>query len=120
MRLVIDANILFSALIKDSKTRQIIKQKDIGLVAPKELIQEFNAHKKEIIKKSGISGKQFFKISKALLDLIKVEEKNSYMPFLENAVSICQSKEKKVFLPKTGLCHYIVQFLDCFFEFYVI
>ena len=56
MELIIDANILMSALIStQGKTFDLIFNDRIKLFAPEFLIQEIEKYKKEIIKKSGLS-----------------------------------------------------------------
>ena len=52
MKLVIDANPLFSALIKDSFTVNIIVNDNIELYAPEFLFDEFLEHKNEILTKT--------------------------------------------------------------------
>jgi len=51
IKLVIDANILFAALIKNSKTAELIIEKQITLLAPEFLIEEFGKYRRVILKK---------------------------------------------------------------------
>lgn len=41
MKLVIDANILFAALFKDSLTAELILSDELQLIAPEFLLEEF-------------------------------------------------------------------------------
>jgi len=52
MRLVIDANILFAALIKDGKTAELLFHKQFDLHAPAHLRDELNKNLVEIHEKS--------------------------------------------------------------------
>ena len=71
MRLVIDANILFSALIKDSFTVGIIVRDDIELFAPEFLFDEFLQHKEEILRKSRKTTEELHRLLSNVKDLIK-------------------------------------------------
>ena len=55
MMLVIDANAVISALLKDGKSRQIIVSDKFALVAPEFLSEELFKHKRYIVEKTGIS-----------------------------------------------------------------
>ena len=48
MRLIIDANILFSALIKDSSTAKLLIDDKLKLYAPEFLFEEFAKYLKQI------------------------------------------------------------------------
>ena len=50
MDLIVDANILFAALIKDSITMGFFFNRDFHLFAPEFLLEEFYKHKEEILK----------------------------------------------------------------------
>ena len=53
MIIIIDANILFSALIRDSKTREIILKTDEFFLFPSYIFIEAQKYKQEIITKAG-------------------------------------------------------------------
>ncbi|HIH30617.1 TPA: PIN domain-containing protein [Candidatus Micrarchaeota archaeon] len=53
MKLVVDANVLFSALIKDSATRRLFFDEELELYAPEYVLEEFAEHRKEIMQKVG-------------------------------------------------------------------
>ena len=56
MRLIIDANILMSALIRPlGKTCELIFDDKLELLAPDYIFEEFHKHKEEILEKSGLS-----------------------------------------------------------------
>lgn len=60
MELIIDANVLISALISpEGKTREIIFAYDIKFYAPEFLFTEIEEHKEEILKKSRLSDDEF-------------------------------------------------------------
>ena len=54
IRLVVDANIIFSALVKDSTTRKLIIEAPIYFYTPDILIEEINRNLNVISKKTGL------------------------------------------------------------------
>jgi predicted nucleic acid-binding protein len=54
MKLVIDTNILLSALIKDSTTRKIIIQSEWQLYYPEISFHEVHKYKQLVLEKSGL------------------------------------------------------------------
>jgi len=67
MQLVVDANILFRALIGRGKILNLFFSDKINLLAPEFLLQEFETHKSEIARK----GKVFIMELKQVLSLLK-------------------------------------------------
>jgi len=59
MNIVLDSNILFSALIKNSTTRKIILDYDGFFLFPSYIFIEMEHHKDELYKKSELSEKEF-------------------------------------------------------------
>ena len=51
MELVLDANILFSALLKSGTTRKFMLSSDIILYSPEFIIEEFLKHLNELVDK---------------------------------------------------------------------
>jgi predicted nucleic acid-binding protein len=80
VELIIDANILFSALLKDSVTSDLLfKHK---LYAPEFIIDEFKKYKKELMKKTKRSDKEFtifFEIIERNITLIPKEALQLYI-----------------------------------------
>ena len=52
MDLVVDANVLFSVLIKRGKTEDLIFEEDLHLFAPEFIFEEFEKYKEDILKKT--------------------------------------------------------------------
>jgi predicted nucleic acid-binding protein len=52
---VVDANIIISALIKNSITRELINYGFLELISVQFVFEEINKHKEELLKKSGLS-----------------------------------------------------------------
>ena len=59
MQLVVDSNILFAALIRDSLTRRLFTDLDAGFFMISYNYEELNEHKQELLKKSGLNSVGF-------------------------------------------------------------
>ncbi len=67
MKIVIDSNILFSALIKDSITRRIILDYDDQFLFPSYIFEEMERYKNELLTKSKMKSKDFEDLLRLLL-----------------------------------------------------
>lgn len=67
MILVVDANVLFAALIKRGITYKAIFSDKLNLITPDFVIEEYNGHREEILSKSGLSEKEL----ELLLEILK-------------------------------------------------
>ncbi len=88
MQLVVDANILIAALIKDSKTRSLFRNEELELLAPAFLLEELKVHQKEVLQKSSLSQKEFLVLLEFLKKRIRFEEKTGSDRFLKQAMEI--------------------------------
>lgn len=72
MDLVIDANVLFSVLIKSGKTEEIIFEEDLHLFAPEFLFEELEKYQEMILRKTERNPKEFEELLTILKKKIKV------------------------------------------------
>ena len=72
MEIIIDTNILISALIKDSTTRKILIKSNCKFYYPEFSFQEIIRHEGLILKKSKISRKEYKRLVDALMSIITV------------------------------------------------
>ena len=72
MNVVIDSNILFSALIKDSITRKLILEYDEFFLFPEYIFEEMEKHKEELFKKSRMNIEDFNKLLQLLLQKVVI------------------------------------------------
>jgi predicted nucleic acid-binding protein len=82
MDLVIDANVLFSALIKDSFNHNILFNGKFRFFAPEYIFIEFEKHKEEILEKTERTTEEFFRLIEILkkrIILIPLEEITNYI-----------------------------------------
>lgn len=88
MNIVIDTNILMSALIKEGITRYIITDFGLNLLFPELEFREIENHKKEILKKSELSEKEFNILLISLLKYIKIIKTEKILDYREEANEI--------------------------------
>ncbi len=74
MMMVIDSNVLFSALIRDSTTRKIIFEYDGTFLFPSYIFEEMERHKEELIEKSGMTYDDFECLLQLLLKKVRIVE----------------------------------------------
>ena len=98
MRLVIDANILFAALIKDSSTTQLLINDNLQLFAPEFLFEEFAKYKDYILKKTHRAKENFKEFYNLLEQKITIISKDVIDPFLEQADEISPDPKDTVYL----------------------
>lgn len=67
MNIIIDSNILFSALIKNSFTRKLILTYDGFFLFPNFIFEEMENHKEELINKSGMNHEDFNNLFQLIL-----------------------------------------------------
>ncbi len=82
MDLVVDANIIFSALIRHSVTAKLLFVDDLHLYAPEFLLDEVQKHRKYLSKKTNRSKDEFesvFEVFKRRIVFIPEDYFNSYL-----------------------------------------
>lgn len=84
MDLVVDANIIFAALIKDGNTIELLLEPNLHLFVPEFLFSEISKHKKELMEKTERSE----------------EELNEILDILEHKMTIIPLEEFESFLNK--------------------
>ena len=80
MLLVIDVNILFSALLKDSGTRMLILDRRLAIFAPKFLMVEYAKYSRELRQRSGLSKNDFGVLTKRLISRIRLVSDEEILP----------------------------------------
>ena len=82
MLLVVDANVLFSAIIFRRKTCDLIFCEWLQLIAPEFLFMELEEHKEEILAKSSLSEYDFEEFVNSLKERIDVIPRQEFERFL--------------------------------------
>ena len=85
MKLVIDANVVISALIADSKTRELIITLDSELLTPAFVHDEVENYEDLIVDKSGMKPGRVAQFIDPLFQYIDVVTASEFSPALESA-----------------------------------
>lgn len=94
--LIIDSNILVSAIIKEGITREVLTTKsNINFVFPEAGLEEIYLHKQEILNKAGINKKEFDILLLRLLKYIRLIPLNVIADFNYEANKIMQKIDKE-------------------------
>jgi predicted nucleic acid-binding protein len=88
MKLVIDTNILISALIKDSATRELLLLPSLEFFLPEYALQEIEAHKAQISRRSGLSESEIDVVLSILLENVGIVPASNIKPYLKKADKI--------------------------------
>ena len=88
MKVVIDSNVLISALIKESTTRKLIVESDLEFYYPEISLHEIRKHRNLVIEKSGIGEQEYAKMLNVLLSRITLVPEEHIQQKLEEAANI--------------------------------
>ncbi|MFH1682316.1 MAG: PIN domain-containing protein [Candidatus Woesearchaeota archaeon] len=72
MRVILDVNILLSALIKDSKTREILLKSGFDFYFPEPSVHKLRKYQKYIVEKSGMTEQAYQYVLVTLFNFIKL------------------------------------------------
>ena len=101
MELVVDANVLFSAFLKEAVTRECLMDSRLTLFAPEYLVTETSNHLKHdssLRKRAGLSEPQFEELLGILTSGIHVVPAKMYESKLEEALKIAPHEEDSPYL----------------------
>ncbi len=98
MKIVLDTNIILSALIKDSLTRKIIKSAEFEFFAPSFSLSEINKYKKYVCEKSLLTEKQFDVLLKNLFESIDIVPISFYENHLDDSKKLISDVKDVPFL----------------------
>jgi len=85
MELVVDANVVISALIADSKTRELIVTLEPNLLTPAFVHDEVENYEALIVEKSGMEPNRVSQFVDLLFQYIEVVPADEYYPAIERA-----------------------------------
>ncbi|MBI4439472.1 PIN domain-containing protein [Candidatus Woesearchaeota archaeon] len=88
MKVVIDTNILISALIKDSITRRLIVKSGFQFNYPEMSFHELRKHKSLVLDKSGMSEVEYMDVLNDLLSYVNVIPDEAVTQTLEEAAKL--------------------------------
>jgi predicted nucleic acid-binding protein len=91
MKIILDSNILFSAIIRNSITREIILDYDGLFLIPEHIIIETYKHKNMLIEKSGLTNQEFDLVLNGLLSKTLVVEKSVLLRNKKEALEVLKN-----------------------------
>lgn len=98
MKVTVDANILFSSLIKDSITRKLFFNPVLVLFAPEYLKVEFVTHMIELKHKSGMEDEKLIEMVEKAFSQINFISDNDLKPFLPAAASLVKDSKDWMYI----------------------
>ena len=72
MKIILDVNVILSALIRDSTTRKIILNSEFDFYFPEPSLHKIRKYKSYILEKSGLTEEEYNKIMATLFKYIKL------------------------------------------------
>ena len=88
MNIIIDSNVLFSALIRDSISRRIILEYGGFFLFPSFIFEEMEKHKETLLKKSEMDTKDFNLLLNILLRKVMIVPTEVLFPYRKEAYEI--------------------------------
>jgi len=88
MQLVLDANVLFSALIKNSFTAELLFDENFQLFAPEFLFSELKKYEKAILEKTNRSESNYIEILNSLNEIITIIPLEEFSEYLDEAEKV--------------------------------
>jgi predicted nucleic acid-binding protein len=85
MKLVVDANVVISALIADSKTRELIVTLNPELLTPEVVHDEIGDHEALIVEKSGMGVERVRQFINLLFQYIETVPASEFYPYIKEA-----------------------------------
>lgn len=93
--MIIDTNVLISALIRDSTTRKILIDSNVNFGYPEISFLEIKKYEKFIIEKSGLTKEEYYKTISSLTQQIKIIKQEEIASYIEQARSIMERIDSK-------------------------
>ncbi|MDP4012937.1 MAG: PIN domain-containing protein [Candidatus Nanoarchaeia archaeon] len=85
MILIIDTNIIFAALLRESITRKLLIDSPFTLYAPETTLKEIRKYEKEICKRAGYTREDFEILFNLIIENINIIAREKYLPKLKEA-----------------------------------
>lgn len=88
MKLIVDSNVFFAALLKDSVVRSALIFSNHQFFVPSYVLQEFKEHEEEILGKSAYSKEELTLVASSILQRLSVIDDTLIQTEMEKAESI--------------------------------
>ena len=91
MKIIIDVNVLLSALIKESTTREIIVKSELDFYFPEPSLQKIRKYQGLILEKTGFSELEFLTILHTLFQFVRLIPREQILMNWNEAKSIMEA-----------------------------
>ena len=98
MKATVDANILFSSLIKRGITRRIWFEPELILYSPKFIYDELYKYENFLFKKFSGTKEEFEELSKKLLSKIRIIAHEELVPYMPASKSLIKDEKDLIYL----------------------
>lgn len=88
MDLILDANVLFSAILRDGTSAALLFAEGITLYAPEFLFEELAKYQEMLMRRTDRTASQFSAMLGALSEIIHIVPKEEYQPFITTAMQL--------------------------------
>ena len=95
IKLIIDANIILSALIKPSITRKIIFENYHTLFAPEFIIEEVKKYRSMVIKRAGLTQESFDKLYELIFNEIELIPNHLIRTCIDESMELIGQRDPK-------------------------
>jgi len=94
LKLVVDANVVISAIIRDSVARKLLfGNSNFELYSPGFLFEELEEHREEIMRKAGLDFPEFQQFTEILRNVITVAPAPAYSEYLDEARKVVSDED---------------------------
>ncbi len=94
LKIIVDSNVLFRILISGGNILDIVFDKNLKILAPLKLKEEFINNEQGILKKSGLSEENFNKLTSIIFKRISFIPLDKYKEFMPKAKELLGEHEK--------------------------
>ncbi len=98
MKITVDANILFSALLREGTTRKLWFHPQFSLFAPHFLLEEFEKYRKELGKRYRGTSAEFEALTRKILAQVRFVQDEELTAFLPAASSLSRDPKGWLYL----------------------
>ena len=98
MDIVVDANIIFAALVKEGSTENLLFSDYLHLFAPEYLLLEIKEHEEEILEKTKRTNEDFSKLLGIFERRIYFVPFDEFKQFMEEAKKLTTDKDDAIYL----------------------
>ena len=98
MKLVVDANVFFSAFLRPGLTRRIWLDRRLRLYAPEHLLVEFSKYRRELRQRSGLGKEDCARLLGMLLGRARWVKDEEMLPYAVPAAHLVPDKEDEPYV----------------------